>query len=189
MDILTCPRPTFERLVSALVSARNHRVFVHVGIRETPGEREWLVREVIPVPADSPPPPQRPLFRVTGNTNPREHLQNLARSSDPRVASHLLVGEDATRGQVGGVVFMPDGPQPLERLYLPGPGMHPIATMTPADKALRATHERGDSAVQLNRWSRTIGALGGVQIWQRLVGLKMGVIGFAPGHGPGETRC
>jgi hypothetical protein len=176
MDILACPLPDFERLVRALASARNHQVFVHVGIRETPGEREWLVREVILVSADSPSPQQRPLFRVTGNANPREQLQNLARPSDPGVAGHLFVGEDATRGQVCGVVFMPDGPQPLECLYLPGPGMHQIAT-TPADEALRLAHEWGDSAVQLNRWSRTIGALGGIQVWQRLVGLKMGVIG------------
>jgi len=85
-------------------------------------------------------------------------------------AGVLLLGQDWQRGRARGAIRLPSHTlAPLHRLRLVGPGMHVIALQEAMPGARSQTGP-------LQRWSRTIGALG-QEAWQRLIGLRYAIIG------------
>ncbi|MFQ5857644.1 MAG: ThiF family adenylyltransferase [Anaerolineae bacterium] len=170
MNTLTCPLPTFRRLLQALAEDRGRTVFIRVGIRHAPPDHEWLVRDLISSPPDTPAPHQGPVFRVALTANPPAmpltHLPS--DPSLPGVVGHLYLGHGQWHGYLWGVVRTDGAIEPLHRLCLVGTGMHQIRN--PKFEIRNSNRDR-------ERWSRTMGALGGEAVWQRLVGLRVAVVG------------
>lgn len=174
MNTLTCPLSLFERLLRALAEDRNHLAVARVGVSRVPPDRGWLVQEVLPLPPDPSAPLQEPLFRLALASNP---LPPPLASLYPPVVGHLAVGDGPWRGYLWGVVRTEDGPEPLHRLSLVGAGMHSIQLLTPHDQDPTPALFSHLSVPPHVRWSRTIGALGGEAIWQRLVRQSIAVVG------------
>ncbi len=92
-------------------------------------------------------------------------------------AGLLVIGRGWRRGQAAGWIDSGSGPEPVQRLKLVGTGMHVISLE--GGEPTPSPGPRGDPQFHLDpleRWSRTIGALG-LDAWQRLVGLTYGLIG------------
>jgi len=89
-------------------------------------------------------------------------------------AGLLLVGRESRRGMAAG--YIPQGPEnlePLDCIYIVGPGMHRIPLQT-ASSSPDLTPESVDPDSRI-RWSRTIGVLG--PVWHRLINLHFALIG------------
>ncbi len=92
----------------------------------------------------------------------------------PLCAGVLMVGRTSRRGEAAGLLATDDGRlEPLDSLRLVGPGMH--ALRLPGRAELAEYPPAPDGVPLRQRWSRTIGVLG--PAWQRLVGLRFGLIG------------
>jgi hypothetical protein len=94
-----------------------------------------------------------------------------------RAVGRLDLGRRRLSGLLAGQVRSRDAVVPLDDLILVGPGMHRVPTINagegpplPESPLMRALRDEG-------YWSRTIGALGGEDIWQRLVDLRVGIVG------------
>lgn len=88
----------------------------------------------------------------------------------------LFVGRGQQRGRARGFIRLSSGQiAPIHRLCLVGPGMHTVALST--EQAALVTEDDEAEEAQMDSWSRTIGALG-AEAFQRLVGLRFGVIGI-----------
>ncbi len=88
----------------------------------------------------------------------------------------LVVIGDGT-GSCWGCVRGPSGPEPLSRLVLVGPGMHVVPLSEEAGAPAEAASEAEERGAAEARWSRTVGALGGLAAWRRLVRLRVGIVG------------
>ncbi len=88
-----------------------------------------------------------------------------------------MLGSGAQRGWIAGSVVTEHHVEPVHALSLVGAGMYTlslVANHTP----VAVTHRRTvGMSTALTRWSRTIGALGGEDVWQRLIRLRVAVIG------------
>jgi predicted dinucleotide-binding enzyme len=93
----------------------------------------------------------------------------------PAAVGTLLIGDGRLRGTLWGAVRTARGAVPLEMLRLVGAGMHALPLPQPQDPPRRPAVALPPAVS--TRWSRTIGALGGAAVWQRLVGLRIAVIG------------
>lgn len=175
MNSLTCPLPLFRRLLLALAENAPREIYLRVGQRVSAGAREWLARELVLSPADALALPPPSIFRVTRVAAPV--VTGLPTEVlPPSVSGHLLLGDGALRGRAWGFAQIGESVAPLQCLFLPGSGMHtiPLSDLT-TEPTLPA--ERRREFFQRLRWSRTIGALGGKEVWQRLVRLRIGIVG------------
>jgi hypothetical protein len=168
MNILIYPRRQFQDLLAEL-SARPRQVMsVPVGIRHTERGRLWLAR-VSPSPESG----RSAVFNISLEDQRALDLQELSLDAVGR----LVLGQGPWRGRVVGTVRTSDGIERLDRLDLIGPGMFRILT----GDARHHHHGPDQVAPSVDpirgRWSRTIGALGGLDTWGRLVRLHVGVIG------------
>lgn len=178
MYMLTCPLSVFQQVLRRLAEDRQGIAFARVGTCHAPPDREWLVRDL----SLSPPnphaahPPQ--VVRVSLATSPPGLFGQLRLDpllQDP--VGHLFIGDGPWRGHLWGIIRIDQGIQPLHHLSLIGAGMHRIHI-----GSFEGEPPRPDSADELadtprERWSRTIGALGGEAVWQRLVGLHIAIAG------------
>lgn len=170
MNTLTFPRPVFHHMLRALAQGGRASAFVRVGVRAEPGGREWLARDfsLAPGALDL---RREQVFRVALAAEP-PHATTGMLGQD--AAGALYVGDGAWRGHVWGHVRAGDGCAPLDALALAGAGMHAV----PVLNIETAPAPAPPAAVPLNEyWSRTIGALGGMATWQRLIRLRVAVIG------------
>jgi hypothetical protein len=98
-----------------------------------------------------------------------DRLEELAHQATGGRAALVALGVGPAAGQVGGLCFGPDGPEPLHAVAVVGPGLprvmlsHPVSAPGPA-----ALHEEA--------WSRTVGALG-AGTWRRLRELHVAIVG------------
>ena len=164
MNILTIPRPIFQRQLRDLVQRPTRPLRCPVGMSHWAGHRELLVTNSL---------------RETGHTLQLWLTDNL--STVPTLpadcAGALLLGQQRERGRAQGYVRTAAGTlEPLHRLRLVGAGMH---TTEWPDAALEPTvwTAEEDQAHRHERLSRTIHALGD-EAWQRLVHLRYGIIGL-----------
>ena len=160
---LVIPRATLRRWMNTLTTGISPLGFCRLGVSVVDGRRSFYARDIHPIPALVDP--------VRFGT---DHLLLTASEQEPpdwaRQAWHpglccrLWLG----RGRVAGMVKTPEGIAPLHSLSLPGSGMHRLFL---TDDVARP------SLPDLARHSRTVGALGGEDIWTRLAGLNVNVIG------------
>ena len=173
MNTLTCPLPTFQRLLRALTEEPRQSALVRVGLHHTPPDNQWLVRDLVLSPHDLSPAHQQ-VFRVIRSA----HLPSINPAIldlEAAVCGHLYLGDGPWRAHLRGFVRVADAIEPLHQLSLVGAGMHRIPISDPPDQvhATNGRHTRSDHL----RWSRTIGALGGEAVWQRLTQLSVAIIG------------
>jgi len=98
--------------------------------------------------------------------------------------AHLALGYRALEGRVWGgaraTVASSDESAGLwatvDGILLPGAGMHDLRVISQADLDAAQHPQRLAWPLDLERWSRTIGALG-AHVWQRLTSLRLGIIG------------
>lgn len=173
MNTLTCPLPLFQRLLRALAEEPHRPAFVRVGIRRDASDGEWLARDLL---RSIPAPERGAVFQIalTG-------LPPAVGPLPPAMDGALYLGDVSWRGHLWGVVRLGDAVQPLHHLSLVGAGMHRVPIRNP-DLMIGGAHpsfhphpQRTDAPPA--RWSRTIGALGGEAIWERLIRLRVGMIG------------
>jgi len=133
-------------------------------------DRRWLVRAVLP---SADPPGSNgvgPVFRVS-----RVAVSPPGQSSSlpPHVSGELFLGDGPLRGRFWGFVAAEGGTlEPLDWISMVGPGMYRVLP-----ENSRALDDPAPAAADIDRWSRTIGALNGVSVWRRVVRLKVAVIG------------
>jgi len=154
---LVCPRVWWDALLQEGLRAESeHRVYgAPLGHARTADYWRLLVRG-----------PFRPV-----SSGAEADLQVLFRSGSPGVQLYgaaeaealLVLGRGPAEGRWAGWVKTPEGQEPLTQLFFPGSGMLRIG-MAPPDNT------------QASRWSRTRSALG-EDVWQRLAGLKIGIVG------------
>lgn len=171
MNTLTCPLPVFQRLLRLLTEAPNRPVFLRVGQHHTPSDHEWLVRDVALSLASTPAGRPEPTFRVALASGPPASAPE---PSPPAVIGELVLGTARWQGRWWGMVTLGGARESLHRLALIGPGMHRLSAHDPVQLS-QPDHRPGD--LDLSRWSRTIGALGGEDVWRRLIQLRIGVVG------------
>lgn len=169
VDTFVLPIPTLRHVLRLLLDRTTDRCFITVGLRVTPGRRDWLARHVGSVR----PGPNSPAFEV--RTVDAWGRPLLLPSGDMSSTSGLLLlGTGPSRGRVS--VLAPDGGRfvPVDRLVLVGPGMHTIDLRSPSKAHVGpAGAPPGDRV----RWSRTIAALGGEDVWRRLIDLNVTIVG------------
>lgn len=171
MNTLTSPLPLFQRLLRLLAEDPNRPAFLQVGRYYTSSDHEWLVRDVALSPPSTPAGRLEPAFRVALASG---QPASAPEPSPPAVIGELVLGVDRWQGRWWGVVHTGEAREPLHHLALIGPGMYQFSAHDLAELP-QPDHRPGDPA--LARWSRTIGALGGEDVWQRLVRLRIGIIG------------
>jgi hypothetical protein len=172
-QILICTLPILRRLLRDLAGDRR-AVLLRVGLRQTSSGFDWLARDIVPSS------PGNSSFLEMTNTWIVQRADRPPSGSDalpPDVTGRLDLGGERWRGRAWGLVRTPLGIEPLDQLVLVGAGMHRIDTRNrrPAERQI----EKGGrlEAPDPRRWSRTIGALGGLDIWRRLISLRIGIVG------------
>ncbi len=172
MNILVCPLTALRRLLGDLAARPRSTAFARVGPRTVPPDRCWLVRDGALGPGRSPAPARATSFGFTASDRPPDMAWDLADG----LVGRLVLGRGPARGRLWGAVRTPQGIEPLDRLDLVGPGMFRLPT---EDAQARAGDRDPRAAVEppADRWSRTVGALGGEAVWRRLAGLHIAVVG------------
>jgi molybdopterin/thiamine biosynthesis adenylyltransferase len=187
MDVLTCPLGVFKELLQTQ-SVRRDPTLLSLGWRCGTDRYEWFVRGFLSAVRVSEPTPYGVLSVQTGDTP-------VPSSPGPRfgaVEGDVILGPRESPFVVGVVTGLGD-PRRIGRLSLIGSGMHRL-TAAPAPPATIASLGRSDPAGRSGlsllmpgqrdllrsrevRWSRTIGAVGGVDVWRRLTRLHVAIIG------------
>jgi tRNA A37 threonylcarbamoyladenosine dehydratase len=177
MNALVTPLPLFRRILAQLREAPRSAFQCRVGMCRTRSEVVWLARDFTLLPAGSMSDPRSEQVIYIGSlaVEPPPDWRMLVSQLPASVVGAVLIGDGNLRGHVWGAIHTPEGIEPLQRLSLVGAGMHEISI---ADRGLYSADWEADmSDWERERWSRTIGALGGEDIWQRLVQLRIALIG------------
>ena len=177
MNTLTWPLPSFRRLLHDLLANPERAAYARVGTEAGNGGENWLARDyTLFDPHDI--PPQGALRVVLAAAPPPLPDLHWPTASPHSLLGHLYLGQGAWRGQAWGFVRVGQGIERIETLDLVGPGMHRLPLMDASKPAGDASlGGRPDSDRPPARWSRTAGALGGVDVWRRLVSRRFAVIG------------
>ncbi|MCW5853239.1 MAG: ThiF family adenylyltransferase [Anaerolineae bacterium] len=173
MSILTLPTPLLRRLVLVPSEAQPTRAWLRTALSLHADTSEWLARGLVLMPPATA-APREPIFGVTFVTEPPTqavaHTTEAARP--PTAVGHLYLGVEQMRGRLWGVTWPNEQVEPLASLKVAGPGLHTIPLAPLSSK------ETSDpDGLSLDRWSRTIGALGSAAVWQRLVNLHIALVG------------
>jgi predicted dinucleotide-binding enzyme len=178
MNTLVFPLSAFQSLLAALADNPSRAAFLRVGTHVEGQEREWLAQEMVEASSAARTADQHSLFSVSLTDRPILTTPEQTISVWPdSLSGHLYLGEARWRGQLWEMVKIDDHLEPLHRIFLPGRGMLsiPVLPIAPREEPSKA-HLRQELFNRL-RWSRTIGALGGKDIWERLTRLRIAVIG------------
>ena len=166
-NTLVIPRRFLTRWLAAFVGQANASRVCRLGDAAVDDQRFLFARELELAPTVP-----------AGELVARRHLQLLLsehppdgwphRNWPPGIRSQLWLRTGAARGFVAAILRTDAGIEPLHSLCLPGAGMHHLSLFDPR---LQTTPGNGE------RHSRTVGALGGHQIWHRLTGLHFTIVG------------
>jgi ThiF family len=155
VNIVTIPRTL---LLEFLRNPRRPQPFRWpVGVSRHAGHTEWLARPMMATSVS--------FLLVAAD----DELHTPAALPSGCVGT-LTLGDGRLRGRARGFVTGPSGLEPIDLLRLVGPGMH----LVPLSPQGQPDHE--DPSGVLERWSRTIGALG-LDTWRRLTRLTYGIVG------------
>ena len=179
MDTLIVPRAFFLRVLSRSPAAGDGGV-LPLGRYRTDAGIAWLGG----APTAATGVGYGPALAVRRTRTPPNGMTDLP--APP--AGILLVGDGALRGHAWAVVRAGDGITTPGVLALPGAGMHRLALDRwpglPGAMTLDAQAEVPSLPPDLlavtggdGRWSRTIGAPGGLDVWRRPVSLRVAVVG------------
>ncbi len=162
MNELTFPLPLFRQSLRELVRNRRRPQRYPLGICQRQGHSEFLVR---PRGSEG----RRWLIVSAADNWPAEEA---GEGSDADVLLYL----GRRRGELHGFVVQGSETKRLDRLNLVGPGMH---TLNFPHEETENRNQGGDNPTESipERWSRTIGALGGRDVWERVKQLSVGIIG------------
>lgn len=184
MHTLVIPCPVFRRLLGRLRRAPDHTAWGRVGVCRHNVDTTWLLRDVIDMPHDLSATAvwYDPLWHFQLLTYPPTASEDLQLGRLPGVVGTLGIGSGPLRGAVWGTVQAGRHHLPLDVLQLVGAGMFRLLLTHPqaACQGTPSVPDMPDTDASLTStalWSRTIGALGGASAWQRLVGLRVAVIG------------
>jgi hypothetical protein len=132
----------------------------------------WLVRDVVPWSEEL--RVADPASQWIVGTRPEPPGQYI--DIPPFASGRLDLGLGAWSDYAWASVRTSEGIQPLDVLDLIGPGLHRLRLtnkqVSPGDQLHMALQEEDP-----DRWSRTIGALGGYDIWQRLICRRVALVG------------
>jgi hypothetical protein len=169
MNTVTCPLSLFRQLLQSVVQDGAVALQVRAGLARRLDGLEWLLRGLAPA---GPRPSPRHLFRLALHSNSSAAEIGL---DGTRFTGLLLLGSGASAGRIWGLVRAGCGAESVDRFRLVGAGMHelPLEAVDPAPDRAGVAGELSPSP----RWSRTVGALGGSEVWQRLTNLRIAVIG------------
>jgi hypothetical protein len=180
---LVIPRHLCAETVTALLRQPDMTGLGLAGRNYTRTDMAFLCRDLALVPVTEPVPalPEDHVRLRLARTAAMLHDERwlgappVGQGQPGRAIVHLTLGVEAMRGQWTGMVVEAGGRRhPLRTVTLVGTEMatiHPTATgLLPASPA-----DNGHP----DRWSRTIGALGGTAIWQRLTTLRACIIGVS----------
>lgn len=186
MHTLVIPCLLFRQILSDLRHAPEHTGWGRVGESRLGADITWLARDVIrehPRHANAS-VMSEPLweFRLVTHPPAAADARRFPRLST--VVGTLWIGAGPMRGAVWGAVHLDEHSVPLQELYLVGAGMYRL-TLAPSQDvhpgaaprhALQQStrDQRLDPTIMR---SRTMGALGGEAVWQRLAGLRVAIIG------------
>lgn len=87
-----------------------------------------------------------------------------------RTEGMLILGSGEFAGRFRGAMPGTGSAEPIARIDLVGAGLHRV-------QSGQESNDKTVSASSRLRWSRTIGALGGEAVWERLTRLHVGVVG------------
>jgi ThiF family len=181
MNTLHCPVPILQQLLHALAEHQPRAAFLAVGTQHTPPDRRWLVRGIVFVASDTLPPQREPMFGVASISDPTAMLSIRVPHVPwpPGLVGQLYLGHGPWRGFLWGSVRADASIEPLHDLALVGAGMHVlrIGDRPHQDATFHPSFSNQHAYAMHTRWSRTIGALGGEGIWERLTRLRIAVIG------------
>ena len=184
MRSLVIPRLIFRRLLGLLRRAPDHSAWGHVGVCSHSLETTWLLRDVIEMPPDLPDTNawHEPVWHFQLLTHPSTVSEGSRLRRFPGTVGTLGVGDGTLGGAIWGNVQVGRHLLPLDVLQLVGAGMFRLVLTRPQPAFQEAPSAFTVPAAVVSPtatvlWSRTIGALGGVAAWQRLVGLRIAVIG------------
>lgn len=165
--------PQFRRVLAQLTARSTHLVSCAADHIQHARRLQYLVRSV----AGEPP--------VAANANrlivtAHSHAPNTTTLIEPlahaATVAHLALGIDTLAGQAWAVAreLTAPEPAPLGRVLLAGSGWLELQVSQPGQ--LLSPSRAALSPDQLERWSRTIGAVG-LPAWRRLTALKIALIG------------
>lgn len=177
---LILPTTVLRRIMHALRADGRPGGWVTVGLSRNRVARSWLVRDLGLGPCQAPPDVLSRTMRIaiTEEWGPTAHW---GRGSGPL----LHIGDRLARGRAWYDSTTPFQGQNIRQLYLAGPGMErmavdsappPTADATPPVSGRRPPAASGGRRDE-ERWSRTIGAVGGVAAWRRFRRLRFAVVG------------
>lgn len=171
MQTLSLPLPLARLLLARLVSAEGSPVLVQVGHRRDADAMEWLALHIL----DADRVRQSHARCIAIGSDAGEDSWTALLNRWPAVVGYMIL-PDEPKGEIHGNIRHPGGTLPLDELSIIGPGMHRFL-LTDTALATRSVPELGFRTPAEEHWSRTIGAVGGVASWRRLVALRFAIVG------------
>jgi hypothetical protein len=173
MQHVVCPQPWFARLVQDLASHPGRPILARFGIQRVRDDIRWLLRDPGGGFESRPPNVPDALFEIHGHDQDVAPALTLSSTAVGR----LDLGHGRLSGHLGGVALMDGVLRPLDKMVLIGSGMYRILAHGEGHRGSMLASRVFPPSLLSDAWSRTIGALGGEDIWHRLVRLRVGVIG------------
>jgi len=160
---LTIPLHLLQQAILRLTREPAQPVILSLGTCRSRRKIDWLARAILP--AETRPPDGANLLVLSRTLE----LSQTPRLWPTQARILLSIGDGWLRGQWFGYVHHEAETHPLEAIRIMGSGMNRLLRLLPQDAAPNDAASR--------RWSRTMGALGGAESWQRLTGLPVAIVG------------
>ena len=168
-NTLVIPLVLYSQVVLDLLRIQGSAVLCRIGNSETEDERLFLVRDVTHIPSSGHVvPPSVPSLLAVLDAQAAE--PGVPAAVPPFLAGRLSIGTGDFRGCIWATVRIGDKLEAADRLVFPGSGMHIIGLNNDMPHDPPPIDPEG-------RYSRTIGALGGEEIWERLRQLRVVIVG------------
>jgi hypothetical protein len=173
MTTLKWPWPWFQRYTRLAARSPVGAVVLHVGRHQGERGSTWLVREVWPW-SDQHRQGDPTTQWIVGT---RHEAPGSVQEIPPYALGRLDFGQGPWSDYAWGVVRLRDQIVPLDVLDLIGSGLHRLRLPQGQPVASAALEEALREEAGRERHSRTVGALGGEAVWQRLVERRIGLAG------------
>lgn len=181
---ITIARPLLERALREITGDPERLALFRAGVNRHPGEVGLLARDFAVLrraETASHPFAQGHCFVLSFPAAGISLLPMAEEGKEEGIQGILVLGQEEARGTALGLIRAQASLLPVDLLKLPGPGMVQLPLLahearTSFDPPWMAAGVPVDPT-ERERWSRTIGALGGEEIWRRLICLHPGVVG------------
>jgi hypothetical protein len=181
---LVFPLPFFRDLLRRLGERPGMEVLCPVGLNILEDEVQYLVRGIYDARRETPHLHAHRYIWISTTKQPLSEFSPAGEFKDLEPLGYLVVEIGEAKGMLRGAVTSPGyrsvsklaEPVPFHRLLLVGPGMHELKLNHSKSGREEIPQLNRGAPPSLERWSRTIGALG-PRTWQRLSSLRISVIG------------